>query len=410
MKKPRSAIQVPLIIMSLLLAGCSLLPGNVTSAPEPIATQELPEVTQGKPLELSWSEPPELTIEPKLIYLATLRTAKGDVKIELFADRAPITVNNFVFLAREGYYNNTTFHRVIPGFMAQGGDPTGTGSGGPGYTFEDEISHGLVFDQAGLLAMANSGPNTNGSQFFITYAATPWLNGFHTIFGKVVEGMEVVQALAPRDPADAPETEGDALYGVDIQVVPKSSLPTPTPSPEAVRPPEASDRPLAVLPIEERENLYTGMPELTIELDKQYSASIVTTKGTIVIALEALSAPQSVNNFIHLANLGYWDNFPINAVQEGAYTLTGSPFGRPDSDIGYKLPSENGLEAKKGAIAYWFRQDILASSGSRILFLLDDLPGFEQFYTIFGYTTQGQNVIDALTVEDEIVRISIITR
>jgi cyclophilin family peptidyl-prolyl cis-trans isomerase len=410
MKKWRSALWVSMIIMSFLLGGCSLLPGNATIAPEPIAIEELPEVTEGVPLDLSWNEPPELTIDPDLFYLATLRTAKGDVKIELFADRAPTTVNNFVFLAREGYYNNTTFHRVIPGFMAQGGDPTGTGAGGPGYTFEDEISHGLVFDQAGLLAMANSGPNTNGSQFFITYAATPWLNGFHTIFGKVVEGMDVVQALASRDPADAPETKGDALYGVDIQVVPRSSLPTPTPSPEAIRPQEAPDRPLAMLPIEERENLYTGMPEMTIELDKQYSASIVTTKGTIVIALEALSAPQSVNNFIRLANLGYWDNFPISAVQEGAYTLTGSPLGRPDSDIGYKLPSENGLEAKKGAIAYWFRQDILASSGSQILFLLDDLPGFEQFYTIFGYATQGLNVIDALTVEDEIVRISIITR
>jgi cyclophilin family peptidyl-prolyl cis-trans isomerase len=351
-----------------------------------------------------------MTINPERVYLATLRTAKGDIKIELFADRAPITVNNFVFLAESGFYDNTTFHRVITGFMAQGGDPTGTGAGGPGYAFEDEIVHGLVFDQAGLLAMANSGPDTNGSQFFITYAPTPWLNGFHTIFGKVIEGLDVVDALTPRDPAEAASFEGDAILGVEIEESLRSSLPPATATPELVRPEEALNRPLAVLPVEERENIYTGMPEMRIELDKQYSASIVTTKGTIVIELETLSTPQSVNNFIQLANLGYWDNFPLNTLQEGAYILTGSPFGRPDSDVGYQLPSENGLEARKGAIAYWFRQDLLASSGSQILFLLDDLPGFEEFFTVFGYATSGLDVLDALTLEDEIVRVTIITR
>lgn len=398
------------IFIGLVLSGCGLVPGNVTTPPVTEAIEEPTEMIIGEPSTLQWDSPPEMAINPDLVYLATLRTAKGDIKIELFADRAPNTVNNFVFLAQEGFYDFSTFHRVISGFMAQGGDPTATGSGGPGYMFEDEIVHGLTFDQAGLLAMANSGPGTNGSQFFITYGPTPWLNGLHTIFGKVVEGMQVVESLTARDPAEAAGVAGDMLFGVDIEAVTKSSLPTPTPSPELVRPEEALNRPLAALPIAERENIYTGMPELTIELDKQYSASIVTTKGTIVVELETLSAPQSVNNFVQLANLGYWDNFPINAVQENAYTLTGSPQGRPDSDVGYQLPSENSLEAKKGAIGYWFRQDLLASSGSQILFLLDDLPGFEDFFTIFGYATQGLDVIDALTVEDEIVRVTIITR
>jgi cyclophilin family peptidyl-prolyl cis-trans isomerase len=258
--------------------------------------------------------------------------------------------------------------------------------------------------------MANGGPDTNGSQFFITYGATGWLNGLHTIFGMVTEGMDVVEALSLRDPAEGPDFEGDALYGVDIQVRTTSLLPTQTPSPEPVLPETVANRPLASLPIAERENIYTGMPEMAIELDRQYTASILTTKGTIVIVFETLSAPQSVNNFVQLANLGYWDGFPINAVQEGAYILTGSPQGRPDSDVGYQLPSENGLEAKKGAISYWFRQDLLGSSGSQILFILDDLPGFEEFFTVFGYTTSGQDVIDELTVEDEIIKITIYSR
>jgi peptidyl-prolyl cis-trans isomerase B (cyclophilin B) len=187
----KSIVVIAVLGLNLILAGCSLLPGNVTLAPDPALPEEATEITVGEPVELTWDAPPEMTINTDRIYLATLRTVKGDIKIELFADRAPIAVNNFVFLAEAGFYDNTTFHRVITGFMAQGGDPTGTGAGGPGYAFEDEIVHGLVFDQAGLIAMANSGPDTNGSQFFFTYAPTPWLNGFHTIFGKVVEGMDV---------------------------------------------------------------------------------------------------------------------------------------------------------------------------------------------------------------------------
>ncbi|MBL8100859.1 MAG: peptidylprolyl isomerase [Anaerolineales bacterium] len=141
----------------------------------------------------------------------------GEFVIELFDDKAPITVNNFVFLAREGFYDGTTFHRVLDGFMAQGGDPTGTGTGGPGYSFEDEFSDDLVFDREGLLAMANNSiPNTNGSQFFITFAPTPHLNGLHTIFGEVIEGMDVVNALTRRDPNQAPDFEGDAIKTITI--------------------------------------------------------------------------------------------------------------------------------------------------------------------------------------------------
>jgi cyclophilin family peptidyl-prolyl cis-trans isomerase len=173
----------------------------------------------------SWDSPPAMTIDREKIYVATLKTEKGDVRIELFADRAPKAVNNFVFLAREGFYDNTTFHRVIQGFIAQGGDPTATGTGGPGYQFEDEFHPSLRFDQAGYLAMANRGPGTNGSQFFITYAPAPHLNDHHTIFGKVVDGMEVLKALTPRDPLNNPDFTGDQLEMVEIDTVTESLLP-----------------------------------------------------------------------------------------------------------------------------------------------------------------------------------------
>ena len=164
--------------------------------------------------------PPPMIIDPNIQYFATVKLAKGgQFVIQLFADKAPLTVNNFVFLAREGFYNGTTFHRVIEGFMAQGGDPTGSGAGGPGYQFADEPND-LVFDRPGLVAMANAGPDTNGSQFFITYAPTPWLNGKHTIFGEVVEGMDVVEGLTRRNPDNNPAFEGDAIESITITEVP----------------------------------------------------------------------------------------------------------------------------------------------------------------------------------------------
>ena len=158
-----------------------------------------------------------MTIDPAKSYFAIFRTEKGDIRVQLFADKAPHTVNNFVFLARQGYYDNTTFHRVLEDFMAQGGDPTGTGQGGPGYVFADEIDPTLTFGAPGLLAMANAGPNTNGGQFFLTFAPTPWLNGLHTIFGKVVAGMGVLLSLRLRDPQAAPSYSGDALQTVVIE-------------------------------------------------------------------------------------------------------------------------------------------------------------------------------------------------
>ena len=148
-----------------------------------------------------WKNPPEMQIDQKKKYKAHLKTDKGTMVVELFANKAPKTVNNFVFLAREGFYDGLIFHRVINDFMVQGGDPTGTGSGGPGYRFGDEFHPSLKHDKPGLLSMANAGPGTNGSQFFITHVPTPWLDNKHSIFGQVVEGMNVLMSIPARDPA-----------------------------------------------------------------------------------------------------------------------------------------------------------------------------------------------------------------
>jgi peptidyl-prolyl cis-trans isomerase B (cyclophilin B) len=150
-----------------------------------------------------YSAPPPMTIDPSKAYTATFKTSAGDIVVDLFPKEAPNTVNNFVFLARDGFYDGTTFHRVINDFMIQGGDPTGTGRGGPGYRFEDEFKGNPHKHQVGSLSMANAGPNTNGSQFFITHIATDWLNGKHTVFGQVRTGQEVVNAVKQGDKLNA---------------------------------------------------------------------------------------------------------------------------------------------------------------------------------------------------------------
>ena len=148
-----------------------------------------------------------MTIDPKKNYKASFDTSRGTITCELFAKDAPVTVNNFVFLAREGFYDGTVFHRVINDFMVQGGDPEGSGRGGPGYRFEDELMNNPRRHKIGSLSMANAGPNTNGSQFFITHVVTNWLDGKHTVFGQVTDGQDVVNAVK----------QGDQLNSVKIE-------------------------------------------------------------------------------------------------------------------------------------------------------------------------------------------------
>ena len=154
-----------------------------------------------------YSSPPAMQIDSSKTYTATIQTSRGDIVIDLYADKVPNTVNNFVALARDGFYDGVSFHRVIADFMVQGGDPTGSGRGGPGYRFNDEFHPELVHDGPGVLSMANAGPNTNGSQFFITHVATNWLDNKHSVFGRVRSGQDVVDAIR----------QGDVMEKVEIE-------------------------------------------------------------------------------------------------------------------------------------------------------------------------------------------------
>jgi cyclophilin family peptidyl-prolyl cis-trans isomerase len=163
-----------------------------------------------------YSSQPPMKLDPKKKYSAQVKMAKGsEFVIQLHSEKAPVTVNSFVFLAREGFFDGVSFHRVLEGFMAQGGDPTGSGSGGPGYQFVNE-DHDLQFDKAGVVAMANAGRDTNGSQFFITFTPVPHLNGGYTIFGQVVSGMDVVDGITRRDPGQRPAFTGDIIESITI--------------------------------------------------------------------------------------------------------------------------------------------------------------------------------------------------
>jgi cyclophilin family peptidyl-prolyl cis-trans isomerase len=197
-------ISTGVLLSGILLAtGCT---GKANSLPSSTSSDNKPK---------TYAKPPSMLINTNHQYKATIQTEKGNLLIELFAKDVPRTVNNFVFLTREGFYDGTTFHRVIPGFMAQGGDPTGTGSGGPGYEFADEITaHKHI---TGSIAMANHGVNTNGSQFFICYADQPHLDGGWSVFGQLTQGMDVLKKLTPRDPTKNPIFIGDKLIKITIQ-------------------------------------------------------------------------------------------------------------------------------------------------------------------------------------------------
>jgi cyclophilin family peptidyl-prolyl cis-trans isomerase len=363
-----------------------------------------------QPLERDamYDSPPEMTIDPSKYYYATFKTDKGDIKAQLFADRAPLTVNNFVFLAREGYYNDTSFHRVLADFMAQGGDPTGTGSGGPGYQFADEFAPSLSFDSAGLLAMANGGPGTNGSQFFLTLAPTEWLDNRHTIFGEVVEGMDVLNSLTLRDPNNAPDFVGDTLYTVIIEEGEESILPPPPPTPTPFAPSslDTENRPLATVEPAARSGYFNSPPEVTLDTTKRYTATITTSKGDLVVTLYDDEAPVAVNNFVLLANLGFYDNTPINQISPGQLVIIGSPDNNPNGDAGYLLPAEVGVpvEMAVGLVGYVPLQGATpTSSSSQLIFALVAPPiEANADFSFFGQIATGIDILTQLTGEDMI--------
>ena len=208
---------IQIISISIIVLLVALLAWAVISSRQPKASSAGAAKTGNCTISaLQFDAPPAMQIDTKKQYFATVKMAKGgEFVIQLYPDKAPLTVNSFVFLARQGFFNCVTFHRVLEGFMAQGGDPTGIGTGGPGYQFVNE-KNDLTFDKAGVVAMANAGPDTNGSQFFIMFGPYGLSENDYTIFGQVVSGMDVVNRLTLRDPQQNPTFPGDTMESVTI--------------------------------------------------------------------------------------------------------------------------------------------------------------------------------------------------
>ncbi len=342
-----------------------------------------------------YNAPPAMTIDRSKVYLATFETAKGNIVIELYADKAPNTVNNFVFLARAGFYDGTTFHRVISGFMAQGGDPTGTGRGGPGYRFADEFSADLKHDGPGVLSMANSGANTNGSQFFITLAATPWLDGKHTVFGKVVEGMDVLNSISLRDPSSA-TTPGDLIKTIQIDEASASRLPEPT-AEALVQPGEIE------MPEDPRlrNNLYPARPAMVIDQAKDYTATIKTAKGDIVIELFDDDVPNTVNNFVFLAREGFYDKTTFHRVIADFMAQAGDPTGTGMGGPGYQFADEFVSTLKHDGPGVLSMANAGANTnGSQFFITFTATPWLDGAHTVFGKVTEGLDVLAKISLRD----------
>jgi cyclophilin family peptidyl-prolyl cis-trans isomerase len=357
----------------------------------------------------AYSGPAPTSVEPDQIYVATIVTPKGNIVAELYPD-TPGSVNNFVTLAQNGYYDGLAFHRVEPGFVIQGGDPVGDGSGGPGYTIPAEIKHA---HSKGALAWARQGDEVNperrssGSQFYVTLAETAFLDGGYTVFGQVIEGMDVAEKIAV----------GDKIERIDITTADATRMPTPTPTPEPKAPVSEQGRPLAKLSVQEREKIYNTAPATDIDPDKTYQATIKTAKGDVVIDLDAKTYPTTVGNFKLLSDLGYYDGLPIAYLELDSYAVFGSPKAGPTSDVGYTLslegPSSEGANSSviTGTVAMYPVQDQVSgqmkASGSQFFVSFIQTPDVGTPLNTFGTVSGGIDVLKELKAEDVVESITI---
>ncbi len=364
-----------------------------------------------------FSGPAATYVKANTIYVATIVTDKGNIVVELYQD-TPLSLNNFVTLALDGYYDGLTFHRVETNFVIQGGDPAGDGMGGPGYTIPAEINH---FHNRGALAWARTSDDVNperassGSQFYITLDQTSFLDGAYTVFGNVIEGLDVTEKIA----------QGDKIQRIDISEAATSRMPTPAPSPTAaptatptITPtpyaPAAKDgRPLAALSLADRTGYYNTAPAMTIDAAKTYQATLETAQGKIVVELDAKLAPITVNNFVTLANLGYFDGMPIAYNDPASYLVSGSPNKEPGSDVGYTFALEDTAIASDivtGTLSMWAVADAAGSpvaSGSQFLIWQIIVPANPGYFNSFGKVVSGMDVVAKLTDADLITKITI---
>ncbi len=370
-----------------------------------------------------FSGPAASYAKPNTIYLATIVTDKGNIVAELYQD-TPQGLNNFVTLAQNGFYDGLTFHRVVPDFVIQGGDPAADGSGDSGYTIPAEIAHPHI---KGALAWARTSDEVNparassGSQFYITLDDTYFLDGAYSVFGNVIEGLDVTEQIA----------QGDKIIRIDISTGTTSLLPTPGPTrtPEPTPTPGPTDtptvtptpyapsaqegRPLATLSVAEREGVYNAAPAMTLDTTKKYQATVETDKGQFVIDLDAELAPITVNNFVLLANLGYYDGMPVAFLEPGVYMITGSPSSLPTSDVGYSLSVEVPVTTTQiitGTVSLYPTQNLtgeVVASGSQFFVSFMSMEGNTTPLNVFGTVSSGMDVVQQLAVGDIIKTITI---
>lgn len=402
--------------MIILSLSCGGEAKKTASTPPPKKTQ----VPRATPKYMQWETAPEMTIDKDKIYLATIKTVKGDVKIELLPKQAPITVNNFIFLARQKFYDNSYFHSMDSNYMAKAGKATDEVVSGPGYTIIDEITKDMVYDEPGYVAMHNRNrPNTAGSMFFINFLPLPWLDGKFTIFGKVVEGMDVLSKLKKYDSNMVQEDlqgnkleKGDGIYTIEITEIPETMIPPKAPF-IVKKPVIEPGRPLAKLAPEKREYLYNTKPEMVIDTTKSYTAVFDTTKGKITATLRVKEAPETVNNFYIVANLGFYDGLPTTSYLRSRYISYGSSRALPYVDIGYSVPMEGNppTDKKKGILGAWFFGKLDgSSSGSIIYFMMTNDPRFDGG-TVFGdLDEESMKVLGSLIAGDKINRVDFIIK
>ncbi|HEX9116907.1 MAG TPA: peptidylprolyl isomerase [Anaerolineae bacterium] len=356
----------------------------------------------------AFSGPAAQSISADAVYVATIVTSKGNIVAELYKD-TPLSANNFVTLAKDGFYDGMTFHRVEAGFVIQGGDPLGTGAGGPGYTIPAEIKHQHI---KGALAWARTSDQVNpqrassGSQFYITLDNVSQLDGAYTVFGQVIQGQDVVDKIAV----------GDAIKEIDISQAQASQMPTPlppTPTREPKAPAPAEGRPLATLSPDQRDRYYTQPPAMSINPAKTYQATITTAKGKIVLDLDPKTAPNAVNSFVVLANLGFYDGLPVAFVQPGGYAVLGSPKSREDSDAGYVLKPEGPTPAAviTGTMSLYPTANqatgTYMADGSQFLLWLAAPPPLDVPLSVMGKVSSGQDVVEKLAAGDKIDKIEV---
>ena len=340
---------------------------------------------------MQWDAPPAMSIDATKQYHATLSTSYGDITVQLYQEEAPATVNNFVFLARQGFYNGVRFHRIVRGFMVQGGDPTGTGRGGPGYRFADEpVTRDYL---RGTLAMANSGPDSNGSQFFIMHEDYA-LPKDYTIFGMVTEGLQVLDAIAntavsarvPGGERSLP-LENVVIRSIEISEEEKTSSATSTPAPSAATT-TSTQQP------QEANMQWDAPPAMSIDATKQYHATLSTTYGDITVELYPSEAPVTVNNFVFLARQGFYNGVRFHRILRSFMVQSGDPTGTGRGGPGYRFADEPVTrDYLRGTLA-------MANAGPNTngsqFFIMHQDGRLLSAYTIFGMVTEGLDVLDAI--------------